>query len=193
MQIALSLLIENNSPSKKNSINNKINNNPNILMKENVIENDNKSRYFYINSPTHYNINISNQINININGKINEKINNLGGMKSNKNKSKKKININISSNKNKKNIYQIKKQKENNSLGKTKLTTNNNNNKIKIKTRNHNEIIKNGKTQNINRTRNENVSKGYKTKSVNNLEKFINNKKKLTEIYKDLSISKDKK
>ena len=193
MQIALSLLIENNSPSKKNSINNKMNNNPNILMKENVIENDNKNRYFYINSPTHYNINISNQINININGKINEKINNLGGMKSNKNKSKKKININISSNKNKKNIYQIKKQKENNSLGKTKLTTNNNNNKIKIKTRNHNEIVKNGKTQNINRTRNENVSKGYKTKSVNNLEEFINHKKKLTEIYKGLSISKDKK
>ena len=40
--------------------------------------------------------------------------------------------------------------------------------------------------------RNENVSKGYKTKSVNNLEEFINHKK-LTEIYKGLSISKDKK
>ena len=191
MQIALSLLIENNSPTKKSAINNKMNNNTNMLMKENIIENGNKNRYFYINSPTHYNINISNQINININGKINEKINNLGGIKTNKNKSGNKINI--SSTKNKKNINQVKKQSDNKSLGKTKLTTNNNNNKIKIKTRNHNEIIKNGKSQNINSSRNENIPKGYKTKSVSNLEEFINHNKKLIELYKGINNSKDKK
>ena len=193
MQIALSLLIENNSPMKKNTLTNKMNNNANILMKENTNEKDNKNSYFYINSPTHYNINISNHINININGKINGKINNSRGTKTNKNKSRKKININISSNKTKKNINQIKKQVQIKSSEKNKPTNNNNNIKTKIKTRNHKENIKNGKTQNINSSRNDNVSKGYKTKSVSNLEELINHNKKLIELYKGLSNTKEKK
>ena len=193
MQIALSLLIDNNSPSKKSALTNKMNNNGNFLMKENNIEEDaNKNNYFYINSPTHYNINISNQINININGKINGKINNLRGTKTNKNKSRKKININISSNKQKKTIIQIKKQINNKSSGKYQLT-NNNNNKIKTKTRNHYEFLKNGNIQNIYSSRNENPSKRQKTKSVSNLEELINHNKKLIELYKNLSKSKEKK
>ena len=201
MQIALSLLIENNSPSKKNIMNSNVNsntlwnNNNNVLMKNNFNKpKENKNSYFNINSPTHYNININNQINININGKINGKINDIKGNKSNQKKSKKNMNINISK-KEKKKIIPTKKLSQNINLINKKSTNAKNNSKIKIKTRNYIHYLKNGLTQNtnINSSRNEKVIKGYHTKSVSNLEELIKHNNKLIELYKSMSKSKEKK
>ena len=205
MQIALSLLIDNNSPTRKDIINNNINsnsntslnNNTNFLMKNNFTKpKDNKNSYFNINSPTHYNININNQINININGKINGKINNIRGTKSNKKKSQKKIIVNISQREKK--IIPTKKPIQNINLIKTKATNTNSksNNKIKIKTRNYDDYLKSGLTQNTNinnNSRNEKIIKGYHTKSVSNLEELIKHNNKLIELYKSMSKSKEKK
>ena len=199
MQIALSLLIDNNSPTRKNIINNNINsntslnNNSNVLMKNTFTKpKDNKNSYFNLNSPTHYNININNQINININGKINGKINNIRANKSNSKKSKKKIIVNISQRERKK-IIPTKKPIQNINLINNKSTniTSKSNNKIKIKTRNYNDYLKNGFTQN--KSRNEKVIKGYHTKSVTNLEELIKHNNKLIELYKSMSKSKEKK
>ena len=206
MQIALSLLIDNNSPTRKDIINNNINsnsntslnNNTNFLMKNNFTKpKDNKNSYFNINSPTHYNININNQINININGKINGKINSVRGTKSNKKKSQKKIIVNISQRERKK-IIPTKKPIQNINLIKTKATNTNSksNNKIKIKTRNYDDYLKSGLTQNTNinnNSRNEKIIKGYHTKSVSNLEELIKHNNKLIELYKSMSKSKEKK
>ena len=199
MQIALSLLIDNNSPARKNIINNNINsntslnNNSNVLMKNTFTKpKDNKNSYFNLNSPTHYNININNQINININGKINGKINNIRANKSNSKKSKKKIIVNISQRERKK-IIPTKKPIQNINLINNKSTniTSKSNNKIKIKTRNYNDYLKNDLTQN--KSRNEKVIKGYHTKSVTNLEELIKHNNKLIELYKSMSKSKEKK
>ena len=199
MQIALSLLIDNNSPSRKNIINNtSINNNNNALMKNNVNRTkENRNNNFNINSPTHYNININNQINININGKINEKMNNIRKIKFNKKNSKKKIKINFS--KEQRNKYiPIKKQVKNMNYINNNNATNYNsksNNKIKIRTRNYNDYFKNGLTQrtNINSSRNDKIIKGYQTKSVSNLAELIKHNNKLIELYKNMSKSKEKK
>ena len=200
MQLALSLLIENNSPNKNRIINTNINNinsntslnNNNILMKNNLNKpRDSKNNYFNINSPTHYNININNQINININGKINGKINDIKTTKSNQKKSKKNININISKRERKK--IPTKKPFQNiNLIGKKPTNINSkSNNKIKIRTRNYNNYLNNGFTQNS--LRNEKDIKGYHTKSVSNLAELIKHNNKLIEIYKSMSKSKEKK
>ena len=203
MQIALSLLIDNNSPSKKNNINNNISNitslsNNNDLMKNNANQiTENKNNNFNINSPTHYNININNQININMYGKINEKMNNIRKIKFNQKNSKKKIKINFS--KEQRNKYiPIKKQVKNMNYINNNNATNYNsksNNKIKIRTRNYNDYFKNGLTQrtNINSSRNDKIIKGYQTKSVSNLAELIKHNNKLIELYKNMSKSKQKK
>ena len=200
MQIALSLLIDNNSPSKKNNINNNISNitslnNNNDLMKNNPNQiRENKNNNFNINSPTHYNININNQINININGKINGKTNNIRKIKFDQKNSKKKININVS--KKQKNKYiPIKKPIQNiNYINNNASNYSKSNNKIKIRTRNYNDYLKNGLTQKSNNTisRNDKIIKGYHAKSVSNLAELIKHNNKLIEIYKSMSKSKEK-
>ena len=200
MQIALSLLMDNNSPNKKNIINNINNNtsiNNNILMKNDINnQKENKVNYFNINSPTHYNININNHINININSKINGKINNIRTAKSNQKKSKKKINVNIS---NKKRKIIIPKKKPLNDINSVNNKTTNlkdkKNDKIKFKTRNNNINLKNGLTQNINinSSRNDKILKVEHTKSLVDLAELINHNKKLIALYKSMSKSKEKK
>ena len=201
MQIALSLLIENNSPTKQNNQNSKNSlisnnntslNNNNHIIKNNIInQKNNKNSYNNFNTATHYNININNQINININNKDNNNKNlNLRGSKK-KNKSNKK-NINIGS-----------QQMKNFSKKKTTINTNSNNklvnipginnNKIKIRTRNYNASLKSGFTQNYNYIgKNDKIIKGYHTKSVSNLTDLINHNKKLMSLYKSMSKSKSK-
>ena len=202
MQIALSLLIDNNSPTKKNIITNSIfnntslNNDTNILMRPNIInQKDSQNNYFNINSPTHYNININNQINININDKINEKFNNIKKQKINKNKLKKNININKLERERKNNIPKKSIHQNINSIN-NKLanlhTERNNKIENRIKTRNYNEHLKCGKTQNINSSRNEREIKGYHTKSMSDLEKLINHNRKLIALYKTMSKIEEK-
>ena len=206
MKIALSLLIDSNSPEKskiikKNLINNISTNNNCNLMKNNIInKKDIQNNFFNINSPTHYNININNQINININGKINGNFNHIRGNKSNKNNTKKKININLPTMK-KKNFIPKKKSTQNiNSIitngNKSSNKMKSNKIKIKIKTRNSNDSLKNGistqRSNNIN-SRNEKEIKGYHTKSVSNLTEIINHNKRLIALYKNMSKSKEKK
>ena len=203
MQIALSLLIESNSPSKqinqnsKNTLNSKSNtslNNNNLLKNNNIInQKNNRNSYNNLNASAHYNININNQINININNKVNNKINNFRGSKVKNKSNKKNININIGT-----------QTKKNLSKKKTSINTNSNNklinipglnNKIKIRTRNYNISLKNGLTQNFNsnyNVNNEKVIKGYHTKSVSNLTDLINHNKKLISLYKNMSKSKSK-
>ena len=204
MQIALSLLIESNSPSKqinqniKNNLNGITNTNlknKNQLIKNGIMNQKNvRNSYNNINAPTHYNININNQINININNKANNnKISNIIRASKVKNKSYKK-NINI---------IPGTQQKKNFSKKKTTINTNSNNrflnipglnnNKIKIRTRNYNVSLKNGFTQNYNYNGgNDKVIKGYHTKSVSNLNDLINHNKQLISIYKSMSKSKSK-
>ena len=212
MQIALSLLIDNNSAKKQtenlkynmnmDNINNNTSlNNNDQLMKTNIInQTENKNNnYFNINSPTHYNININNQINININNKINDKFNNIRLSQKKQNKSRKNINNNHST-KLKKTIPK-KKININTELIQKKFINLNGitNNKIKIRTRNYNDSLKNGFTQNPNyindyhSSRNEKIIKGYHTKSVSNLAEMINHNKKLIALYKSMSKSKEKK
>ena len=198
MQIALALLIDNNSPTKKNIITNSIfnntslNNNTKIIMKQNIInQKDSQNNYFNINSPTHYNININNQINININDKINGKFNNNKKTKLIKNKLKKNININTSERERKNNIPKKKINQKINTIINNKLTnlytSKNNKTNNQIKTRNNNDHPKIGKTQNINSSRNEREIKGYHTKSMSDLEELINHNKKLIALYKSMN------
>ena len=206
MKIALSLLIDSNSPEKskiikKNLINNiSTNNNCNLMKNNNINKKDIQNNFFNINSPTHYNININNQINININGKINGNFNHIRGNKSNKNNTKKKININLPIMK-KKNFIPKKRSTQNiNSIitngNKSSNRMKSNKIKIKIKTRNYNDSLKNGistqRSNNIN-SRNEKEIKGYHTKSVSNLTEIINHNKRLIALYKNMSKSKEKK
>ena len=202
MQIALSLLIDNNSPTKNNIITNSmfnntsLDNNTNILMKPHIMnQKDRENNYFNINSPTHYNININNQINININDKINEKFNNIKKQKINKNKLKKNININKLERERKNNIPKKSIHQNINSIN-NKLanlhTERNNKIENRIKTRNYNEHLKCGKTQNINSSRNEREIKGYHTKSMSDLEKLINHNRKLIALYKTMSKIEEK-
>ena len=203
MQIALSLLIESNSPNKqinqniKNSIsginNNTSINNNNQLIKANIInQKNNRNSYTNINAGAQYNININNQINININNKGNNKSGNniLRGSKIKNKNNKKNIHIN---------------QKKNFLKKKTSIYTNSNNNKIlnipglnnnkiKIRTRNYNiSSINNGFTQNYNyNSKNEKIIRGYHTKSVSNLTDLINHNKQLISLYKSMSKSKSK-
>ena len=198
MQIALSLLIESNSPSKQinnnlqntlNSNNNTSLNNNNYLIKNNIINQKNIRNSYNNNAPTHYNININNQINIKLNNKGNNK--NVVFKRNKKNNTnKKKLNINVGD-------YQrknfSKKKTTINTISNNKLLIIPNFNKNKIRTRNYNVSLKNGLTQYTNYNgRNEKVIKGYHTKSVSNLTDLINHNKKLISLYKSLSKSKSK-
>ena len=200
MQLALSLLIESNSPSKQINQNSKniINTNNNInlnsnnnLMKNNIMNQKNKNN-FNINTATHYNININNQININIDNKsYNKNIISRGSKIKNKS-NKKKLNINIKGAQNQKNYSKKNTKSYVNSNNKI-MNIPGINNKIKIKTRNYNVSLKNGFTQNHNyNSRNDKVIKGYHTKSVSNLTDLINHNKKLISLYKSMSKSKSK-
>ena len=201
MQLALSLLIESNSPSKqinqntKNIINtnNNINlNNNNNLIKKNIMNQKNKTNFNNINTATHYNININNQININIDNKSYNKNINLKGSKIKNKRNKKKLNININCAQNQKNFSKKKTKNYVNSNNKI-MNIPGFNNKIKIKTRNYNVSLKNGFTKNPNyNSRNDKVIKGYHTKSVSNLTDLINHNKKLISLYKSMSKSKSK-
>ena len=197
MQIALSLLIESNSPSKqinqnsKNILNSKNsrNLNNNQLMKNNIINQKSNRNTFSSNAATHYNININNQINININNKGNPKNTNLTGSKVKK--TKKIINA-IAASRQKKHLSKKKTTISNNSNNRL-LNIAGFNNRIKIRTRNYNMSLKNGLTQNFNYNgRNEKVIKGYHTKSVSNLTDLINHNKQLISLYKSMSKSKSK-
>ncbi len=203
MQLALSLLIENNSPSKQISQNTKnllkrnnnisLNNNNNLIKNSTSNQKSNsKNSNNNLNSATHYNININNQININIDNKgYNKNNNNIKGNKVKKNSNKKKININIDGGLKKTN--NSKKKSNINAISCNKiLNIPGLNNKIKIKTRNYNVSLKGGfTTQNYN-LRSDKVIKGYHTKSVTNLTDLINHNKKLISLYKSMSKSKSK-
>ena len=210
MQIALSLLIENNSPNKhmnqhiKNSIcgiNNSTsinNNNNNKLIKANIInQKNNRKSYSNLNSGTQYSININNQINININNKGNNKSGNFKGSKIKTKSNKKNININQRGGiQQKKNISKKKTVINTNSNNKRLLDIPGLNNKIKIRTRNYNiSSLNNGLTQNyhyIYNDKNDKIIKGYQTKSVSNLNDLINHNKQLISLYKSMSKSKSK-
>ena len=201
MKLALSLLIENNSPSKQINQNTKnlINSNGNINLNSNnnLIKNNagnqknNKNSCNGLKTATHYNININNQININIDNKRYNKNNNFGGNKLKKKTNKKKTEA----------IISVGLKKSNNSKKISNINTNSNNkimnipslnNKIKIKTRNYNVSLKNGFTTQNNNSRSDKVIKGYHTKSVSNLTDLINHNKKLISLYKSMSKSKSK-
>ena len=198
VQIALSLLIDNNSPKTKNLVNNNTSlntKNNNCLKKNNIMnQKDNKNKYLNINSPTHYNININNHINININGNINGKINDIRSFKSNSTKTKKKININISNQKRKNININKKKPKLEQINNKIKNLKNKSNNKARIKTRNIKDFLNYAFTQNINinSSRNDKVIKGYYTKSLSDLNELINHNKKLIAFYKNMIQQKEK-
>ena len=190
MQIALSFLIESNSPSKQNNQNSKnsllyngsstLNDKNNIKNKKIINQKNFKNNYNNINMATHYNININNNINININNKGSKK----------KNKSNKNI-IRHAGIQQRKNLSKNKIAISTSSINKLIYSPCVNNNKIKIKTRNYNDSLKGGFTQNYN-DKNEKVIKGYHTKSVSNIIDLINHNKKIISLYKSKSKSKSK-
>ena len=185
MQIALSLYIENSSPTKYNNLHSKnnimYNSNTNLNNKKHFINNkivNQKNNYNNINTAAHYNINIHNQININFNNRSRKTIH----------KSKNKINNRNIGYQKKKYLSKNKNTIINNSNNKFMNSPNVNNYRIRIKTRNYNDSLKGGFTQNYN----DKVIKGYHTKSVSNIIDLINHNKKLISLYKSKSISKSK-
>ena len=215
MQLALSLLLDNNSTFSnvvRNNNNNNINNLYNNIGKKNFITRNNnkknsvkksKTNYNgyknkYHNNNTNYNININNQININTNA--NNPYNNL---KNGKDYLNTKIKNQELMNNNYKDTNSNNFLNTNSNLHMSSFNGINNHNtnsenihlNKKTKTKNASSGLKKGKIyfnkNNANRNE-ENIIKSYHTKSVSSLTDLINHNKKVMGFYKNASKSKSK-
>ena len=222
MQLALSLLLDNNSTFTNmvgnNNFNNIHNNNNNIINKKSFISRNNnrkssikksKTNYNnyknkYHNNNTNYNININNQININTNSNANSNnlYNNLKSGKDYLNTKLKNQELNINNN-NIKEPYINNFLYTNSNLHVSSCNGINNHNhnseninlNKKIRAKNFHSGLKKGNiflNKNNNAKKEENIIKSYHTKSVSSLTDLINHNKKLTSQYKNVSKSKSK-
>ena len=221
MQLALSLLLDNNSTFSNMVGNNNLNNicNNNVLNKKSFISrnsnkknsikksktNYNNCKNKYHNNNTNYNININNQININTNANTNTNTNNAyTNLKNGKDYLNTKIKNQELNNNNLKDTYANNFLNTNSNLHMSSCnginSHNHNSENInlnkKMRARNINSGLKKGKIyinkNNVNTRNEENIIKSYHTKSVSSLTDLINHNKKLMGLYKNVSKSKSK-
>ena len=198
MQLALSLLLDNNS-TFSNIVGNNLHHNSLFNRKNIISRNSNKKNSIkksktnyknkYHNNNTNYNININNQININTNA--NNLYNNLKNGKDYLNTKLRNQELNTNFNLKDNNLH----MSNCNGVNNHNHNSENINLNKKIKGRNISGLKKGNihfNKNNINAKNEENIIKSYHTKSVSSLTDLINHNKKMLGLYKNASKSKSK-